>query len=199
VVTDLDGKKIAIAGTGQPGKRDGAFDKAQFDDPQGMAVQGDTVYVADRKNNVIRQLDLRAQTVKSIAVTARTFSVPGKPRPMECTPWDVWLDDQELFVAMSGSHQIWKLDLKTQRFAPFAGDKSEEILDGPPLAAKFAQPSGLTGDGTYLYVADAEVSAVRRVLLNGKGPVETLVGRGLFVFGDRDGPAGGRRERAKDQ
>ena len=39
VITDLDGKKIAIAGTGEPGKADGAFDKATFNDPQGMALK----------------------------------------------------------------------------------------------------------------------------------------------------------------
>ena len=39
VVTDLDGNKIAVIGTGVPGQNDGAFDKAQFDDPQGMAVE----------------------------------------------------------------------------------------------------------------------------------------------------------------
>jgi DNA-binding beta-propeller fold protein YncE len=32
------------------------------------------------------------------------------------------------------------------------------------------------------------MSAIRRVALNSDGPVETLVGRGLFDFGDRDGP-----------
>ena len=82
VITDLDGKKIAVAGTGQPGLKDGAFDKAQFDDPQGMAVQGDTLYVADRKNNCLRQLDLKAQTVKTVAGTTRTFQLPGTPRAM---------------------------------------------------------------------------------------------------------------------
>jgi thiol-disulfide isomerase/thioredoxin len=188
VVTDMDGNKIAVAGTGQPGHKDGAFDKAQFDDPQGMAVQGDTVYLADRKNNCLRQLDLKAQTVKTITGTTRTFQLPGTPRAMACTPWDVWLEDQNLFVAMSGSHQIWVMDLKRKTFSPFAGDQNEEIQDGPRLAAKFAQPSGLASDGRYLYVADAEVSAVRRVPMDGTGPVETLVGRGLFVFGDRDGP-----------
>ena len=188
VITDLDGKKIAIAGTGQPGKTDGAFDKAQFDDPQGMAVQGDIVYVADRKNNMLRYLDLKAQTVRSIATTTRTFNVPGASRPMACTPWDVYLHDHLLFVAMSGAHQIWTLDLENQRFVPFAGDMTEEIRDGARSSARFAQPSGLTSDGKYLYIADAEVSAVRRVALDGTGPVETLVGRGLFAFGDRDGP-----------
>jgi DNA-binding beta-propeller fold protein YncE len=188
VITDLDGKKIAIAGTGQPGKTDGAFDKAQFDDPQGMAVRGDTVYVADRKNNMIRQLDLKAQTVRTIPGTSRTFTLPRTSRAMEFTPWDVWLDGQRLFVAMSGAHQIWTLDLKTNRLAPFAGDQTEEIRDGARLTARLAQPSGLTSDGRFLYIADAEVSAVRRVALDGSGPVDTLVGRGLFIFGDRDGP-----------
>jgi thiol-disulfide isomerase/thioredoxin len=191
VVTDLAGKKLAIAGTGQPGRKDGAFDQAQFDDPQGMAIHGDTVYLADRNNNCLRQLDLKAQTVKTIPGTYRTLTLPGRPRAMAATPWDVWLDDRRniLYVAMAGAHQIWVLDIKTQRFLPFAGDQMEEIKDGPRMSAKFAQPSGLTSDGEYLYVADAEVSAVRRVALNGNGPVETLVGRGLFVFGDRDGPA----------
>ena len=69
VITDLDGKKIAVAGTGEPGMTDGAFDKAQFNDPQGMALKGDTLYVADRKNHVIRALDLKAKTVKTIAGT----------------------------------------------------------------------------------------------------------------------------------
>ena len=188
VVTDLAGKRIAVAGTGQPGKRDGAFDQAEFDDPQGMAVRDDTVYVADRKNNCIRELNLKTKTVKTIPGTARTFTLPNTPRAMACTPWDVWLDGQRLFVAMSGSHQIWTLDLATKRFLPFAGSKAEDLTDGRHFEAAFAQPSGLTSDGRNLYVADAEVSAIRQMRLDGSGLVGTLVGRGLFEFGDRDGP-----------
>ncbi|MEO2087980.1 MAG: hypothetical protein ABGY75_00575, partial [Gemmataceae bacterium] len=105
-----------------------------------------------------------------------------------CTPWDVWLDGARLFVAMAGSHQIWVMDTKTKKFGPFAGDQDENLQDGPRATAKFAQPSGLTSDGKTLFVADAEVSAVRTVPLDGQGAVGTLVGRGLFVFGDRDGP-----------
>jgi DNA-binding beta-propeller fold protein YncE len=89
---------------------------------------------------------------------------------------------------MSGSHQIWVYDLKTRRFAPFAGDTDENLLDGPHLKAKFAQPSGFASDGKTLYVADSEVSAIRTVPMDGTGEVSTLVGRGLFDFGDRDGP-----------
>ena len=201
VVTDLDGKKIAIAGTGYPGNKDGAFDKAQFDDPQGMAVDGDTVYVADRKNNTIRKLDLKARTVITIAGTGHqspwenhTTGGTALQRSLN-SPWDLWLDGQTLYITMAGFHQIWTLNLKTKFIAPFAGEGEENIRDGarqgPPkskLVAAFAQPSGLTSDGQNFYIADSEVSAVRRLPMDGMGPVTTLVGRGLMEFGDRDGP-----------
>ena len=194
VITDLNGKKIAIAGTGYPGNKDGAFDKAQFDDPQGMAVQDETVYVADRKNNTIRKLDLKARTVITIAGTGvqspwenhKTGGV-ALQRALN-SPWDLYLDGQTLYITMAGFHQIWTLNLKTKFIAPFAGEGAEDIFDGPRPAAKFAQPSGLCSDGKFLYVADSEVSAIRRVALDGNSPVTTLVGRGLMEFGDRDGP-----------
>ncbi len=78
VITDLDGKKIAVAGVGEPGKADGPFAKARFNDPQGMALHGETLYVADRKNHLIRALDLKAQTVKTVAGTGEQ----GKDREM---------------------------------------------------------------------------------------------------------------------
>jgi DNA-binding beta-propeller fold protein YncE len=62
------------------------------------------------------------------------------------------------------------------------------LVDGPLDEACFAQPSGLTSDGTYLYVADSEVSGIRKLpLKGGKGDVKTIVGEGLFDFGDVDG------------
>ena len=59
VITDLEGKKIAVAGSGKEGFKDGAFAEATFSDPQGMALDGETLYVADRKNHCIRALDLK--------------------------------------------------------------------------------------------------------------------------------------------
>jgi hypothetical protein len=103
------------------------------------------------------------------------------------SPWDLWRAGDRLFIAMAGHHQIWALDLTKKVLAPYAGDGRENIRDGPLASARFAQPSGLTGDGTTLYVADSEVSAIRAVPLNGKGEVKTLVGEGLFEFGDVDG------------
>lgn len=191
VITDLNGKKLAIAGTGEAGQTDGPFGKASFNDPQGMALQGEVLYVADRKNHLIRALDLKAQTVKTIAGTgvqgvSRRRGGPARKVGLN-SPWDLWLHKGSLFIALAGHHQIWRLDLARAELSPYAGAGPENILDGPLDEALFAQPSGLASDGTHLFVADSEVSAIRSVPLNGKGNVETIVGEGLFEFGDVDG------------
>src|SRR5262249_41463072 len=150
VITDLDGKKIAVAGTGAPGKADGAFAKATFNDPQGLALKGDILYVADRKNHLIRALDLKAKTVKTVAGTGEQ----GRDRDDEGpalkvglnSPWDLSAHHDRLFIAMAGHHQIWVLDLKKNVLARYAGRGPETLRDGPLDFACFAQPSGLTGD-----------------------------------------------------
>jgi thiol-disulfide isomerase/thioredoxin len=192
VITDLNGNGIAVAGTGVPGRKDGPFAGAQFDDPQGMAVNGDTLYVADRKNHCIRELDLKSKAVKTIAGTGeqdrgdRADGGSALERGLN-SPWDLLLDGDRLFIAMAGHHQIWTLNLKEKRVEPFAGSGRENIKDGPLDIANFAQPSGLTTDGKFIYVADPEVSAVRKVPMDGQGRVVTLTGTGLFDFGDEDG------------
>lgn len=193
VITNLNGVKIAIAGTGAPGKVDGPFAKAQFDDPQGLALDGETLYVADRKNHSIRALDLKDGTVRTVAGVGEQdrenrISTGGPALKTGLnSPWDLLRIDRAIYVAMAGHHQIWKFDLDKNRIEPYAGNGRENIRDGSLDRSEFAQPSGLCTDGPNLYVADSEVSAVRQVGLNGAGGVSTLVGRGLFVFGDQDG------------
>lgn len=194
VITDLQGKKIAICGSGRPGFADGPFEQAQFCDPQGMARRGQTLYVADRKNHAIRALDLDRHTVQTVAGTgtqdrlSRAGGGPGRQLGLN-SPWALCLHGERLYIAMAGHHQIWTLDLGTGVAAPLAGNGLEALTDGAPAQASFAQPSGLCTDGTWLYVADSEASAIRRVPLSGQGEVQTIVGRGLFDFGDRDGAA----------
>ncbi len=197
VITDLDGKMIAVIGNGTPGKVDGAFSKAEFHDPQGMALNGDTLYVADRRNHCVRALDLNAKTVTTVVGNGTQEGDPHNRRfdkPVPATkiglnsPWDLVLDGGTLYIAMAGHHQIWAYDLKKKDVVPYAGSGRENIGDAPLSFANFAQPSGITTDGKNLYVADCEISSLRKVPLGGVGRVQTLVGRGLFVFGDQDGP-----------
>ncbi|HEX8117564.1 MAG TPA: thioredoxin-like domain-containing protein, partial [Pyrinomonadaceae bacterium] len=197
VVTKLDGTLLYTIGSGARGRRDGTFDTASFDGPQGLALDGETLYVADTRNHLVRRVDLKSKTVETAAGTGaqlRDFNVRGGPAlttPLS-SPWDLALRGRTLYVAMAGPHQIWKLDLDAREVAVYAGTGREARNDGTrlgefedPAASTFAQPSGLAADGSTLYVADAESNIVRAI----KGEeVRTLAGGDLFEFGDRDGP-----------
>ncbi|HEX9425048.1 MAG TPA: thioredoxin-like domain-containing protein [Pyrinomonadaceae bacterium] len=190
VVTKLDGSFIETIGTGAVGSADGAFNNASFYRPQGLALDGDSLYVADTENHFIRRVDLKTKTVQTVAGTgqqARDYFRQGPARTIELSsPWDLQLVDRQLYITMAGSHQIWKLDLDKQEVSTFAGSGREARQDGPLLEAGFAQPSGITSDGKMLYIADSESNIIRAIDMV-SGRVETLVGGDLFDFGDVDG------------
>jgi len=194
IVASLSGgDALDVIGSGEAGFADGAFAEARFQNPQGMALEGDLLYIADTDNHAIRRADLRSRIVVTLAgdgVQDLEFNnLPGRARGRRLnSPWDLTLAHGVLFVAMAGSHQIWGLDLEGGFIAGHAGSGDENHLDGPLLGAALAQPSGLTHDGSSLFVADSEVSSVRAVDLDPRGGhVKTLVGEGLFDFGDVDG------------
>ena len=190
VVTKLDGALVETIGTGDTGAADGAFDKATFYRPQGMALSGDNLYVADTENHLIRRVDLKTRTVETIAGTgqqSREYFKSGPARSVALSsPWDLQLVGRVLYIAMAGPHQIWKLDLDKNEVSTFAGSGREARLDGPIREAGFAQPSGIASDGKTLYVADSESNIIRAIDLAG-GTVKTLAGGDLFEFGDVDG------------
>lgn len=190
VITKLDGPLVDTIGSGNPGAADGPFDKATFYRPQGMALDGDSLYVADTENHLIRMVNLKTRTVQTIAGTGQQSHEYFKQGPAReiglNSPWDLQLAGRTLYVAMAGPHQIWKIDLDKLEISTFAGSGREARLDGPLLEAGFAQPSGLTTDGHSLFVADSESNIVRAIDLV-SGEVKTLVGGDLFEFGDVDG------------
>jgi DNA-binding beta-propeller fold protein YncE len=190
VITKLDGTLVDTIGTGEAGAADGAFDKATFYRPQGMALSGDSLYVADTENHLIRRVDLKSRTVETIAGTGQQSHEYFKSGPARSvalsSPWDLQLVGRVLYIAMAGPHQIWKLDLDKNEVSTFAGSGREARLDGPLSQAGFAQPSGIASDGKTLYVADSESNIIRAIDLAG-GSVKTLVGGDLFEFGDVDG------------
>jgi thiol-disulfide isomerase/thioredoxin len=190
VVTKLDGSLIETIGTGAAGAADGAFDKAGFYRPQGMALDGDGLYVADTENHLIRRVDLKAKVVETVAGTglqARDYFRAGPARTIDLSsPWDLQLVGRQLYITMAGTHQIWKLDLLSHEVSTFAGSGREARQDGPLLEAGFAQPSGIASDGKKLYIADSESNIIRAINI-ASGDVETLVGGDLFDFGDVDG------------
>ncbi len=219
VICSLDGKLLDVIGSGAIGSQDGTYDEASFDHPQGVALHGDLVYVADTENHMLRKIDLASKSVATIAGDGKQSRNPwpgldggplaevperfvGKPNETGLnSPWALWVHDKDLYIAMAGPHQIWKMKLDESEIGPYAGNGREDIVDGPLLPkqpyeigySSFAQPSGLASDGQWLYVADTEGSSVRAVPFDPKKEARTVVGSSklpggrLFAFGDRDG------------
>jgi thiol-disulfide isomerase/thioredoxin len=194
VVTDLSGKLIETVGNGQTGLTDGDYQQATFERPQGSCLVDQTLFVADTENHAIRAVDLKAKTVKTVAGTGRqsynrNISGPGREVGLN-SPWDLIPipGTKTLAVAMAGPHQIWTYDYEKGVVGSWLGSGIENIVDGGPSSAAFAQPSGLATDGKSLFVADSEVSGLRSVdLANKSHRIHTIVGVGLFGFGDKDG------------
>jgi hypothetical protein len=191
MVCALDGTGCRTIGAGEAGFADGPESEARFNHPQGLALDGDTLYIADTRNAAIRRIDLHSGNVETVAGTGEPgMAMPsaGPAREVELrSPWALDLHDGRLYIAMAGTHQLWVLDLERDRVEPFAGNGVEGIRDGLRAVAWLAQPSGLALYNGELYFADSETSAIRVAALPPEDGVRTLVGTGLFDFGDVDG------------
>lgn len=194
VRADLDGTHAVTIGDGEPGATDGDYETARFRSPQGMALDAarSCLYVADTGNHLLRRIDLETHAVTTVAGTGaqelqRTEGGPALETPFN-SPWDVCLLNNQVYIAMAGSHQIWVYRPAHETVEVFAGTGAERRQDGTARHAGFAQPSGIATDGTHLYIADSEISCVREIDLAGPEPkVRTLAGGDLFEFGDHDG------------
>lgn len=214
VVSDLAGRLQMVIGSGSVGRADGAFGESNFSHPQGMALAGDDLYIADTENHLLRKADLVTGQVTTIAGTGeqgtgwpgwRNGQLPsanqrfvGSPKTTPInSPWALWVQGSDLYIAMAGAHQIWRMPLDGHEIGPYAGNGRENVVDGPLLPpvpyglgyASFAQPSGLTSNGSLLFVADSEGSAIRAASFDPDGRADTLFGvpGSLFDFGDDDG------------
>ncbi|HVO69940.1 MAG TPA: thioredoxin-like domain-containing protein [Aggregatilineaceae bacterium] len=192
VVTTLDTYDVQdVIGSGEEGLQDGDFQTAQFFRPQGLALVGNSLYVADTENQAIRAVDLSARMVTTVAGTGKqgfNYDNSGPGLQMDLSsPWDLVAYNGKVYIAMAGTHQIWVYDIASGEIGPYAGSGREALVDGKLREAGMNQPSGIDSDGSELYFTDPEASAVRIADLNPEGEVKTIVGTGLFDFGDVDG------------
>ncbi|MBW4601038.1 MAG: redoxin domain-containing protein [Calothrix sp. FI2-JRJ7] len=194
VVTTLEGEVLDIIGRGKSGFKDGNFSIAEFSVPQGMTFdnQNQILYVADTENHALRKVDLRRQSVNTIAGTG-TQSRNLRPTQGNAlnidlnSPWDLVKHENLLYIVMAGSHQIWVMNLENNIIKTYAGTGAEACFDGELDTSVFAQPSGITINSNFIYTADSESSSIRAIELD-SGKVRTICGSGdLYLFGDKDG------------
>ena len=195
VISDHTGQVLYEVGNGEAQWLDGSFKNASLFQPQGLVFSDEnTLLVADTGNHTIRRIDLKKQTIVTLAGTGklgRDYRLYDDPLKTSLrSPWALALRNNDLYIAMAGTHQIWHMDMTTNKLSVFAGSGREQLTDGSLMQAAFNQPSGLYIQGEKLYVADAEASAIRVIDIDPAikdKKVDTVVGKGLFEFGDKDG------------
>jgi hypothetical protein len=188
---NLDGRVLRKFGGAVPDFMDGVGAASAFRRPRGLASARDAIYVADTGNHALRRIQLIDGNVTTLAGSGRAGDpiegAIGSPRSVSLNqPWAVAVSDDRVFVAAAGNNQIWAHDRIQHRFVHIAGAGELGLRDGEGRANAFAQPAGITLVHAMLYVADSAASAVRSVAI-GTGKTQTLLGQGLFEYGDKVG------------
>lgn len=186
-----EGRVQRVFGYGSTGFVDGLGLASAFHSPTGLALVKNTLYVADTGNHAIRRIRLETGDVDTLVGCGRN----GVPQPCDDVrrgehpldrPRGVAADEGRVLVAMTGSNQIWNLDLGSRAFRPVAGSGRLGLGDGIGALAELAQPAGMVLVRGVAYFCDSQSSALRSLDLR-TGAVETLIGQGLFEFGDDEG------------
>jgi sugar lactone lactonase YvrE len=174
----------SLAGSGQPGYRDGPGATAKFSMIWGIAVdQQGNVFVADAGNNCIRKITPAGQ-VSTFAGGTEGYADGSGTSAQFRNPKGLAIDEQgNLFVVDELNHRIRKIT-PSGVVSTLAGSGTRGSADGQGSEAQFFRPVGIavTRQGD-LYVADAGNNRIRRITATGQ--VTTLTG--TLTQGFRDG------------
>lgn len=102
------------------GLRDGTFAYAKFHSPVGVCTNAWSIYVADRDNHAIRELDLRSGCVKTILKDGTWMQSPTDV--IFCKPY--WLH-------VCARNEVFCLDLRTRTLSLLAIGRLAKRFEGP--------------------------------------------------------------------
>ncbi|MDQ1362530.1 MAG: hypothetical protein QG652_390, partial [Pseudomonadota bacterium] len=176
-VVIASGTVTTLAGTGNPGASDGSGMAASFNQPYGITINGTNLYVADTNSNKIRKIDITGLVT--------TLAGSGTPGATDATgtaasfygPKAITTDGANLYVADTNTNRIRKIVIGSKVVTTLAGSAAGSA-DGTGTAASFNGPTGITTDGTHLYVADTNSNKIRKIVI-ATGEVTTLAGSGV--------------------
>jgi len=163
-------------GWGYQGDGGPAID-AEFQYPQGIAIDSsDNLYIADSRNNVIREVLAGGAMITTVAGTAPVSGYPiagysgdGGPATLATlnSPQGVAVDGAgNLFIADYYNNVIRKVDAGSQVISTFAGNNTSTgpLISGdggPASSATLFEPQGITADSAGdLFIAEPNVNKV---------------------------------------
>lgn len=172
------GVVTTLAGAGSPGSSDGIGSTARFNGPRGITTDGTSLFVADYFNHIIRKIEIATGAVSTLA------GIAGSPGSLNGAgssarfffPYGITTDGTNLYVTEYGNNTVRKVVISTGVVTTLAGSADNPgSEDGIGMAARFYLPSGITTDGTNLFVADALNNTIRKMVI-ASGEVTTIAG-----------------------
>ena len=202
VVTSLIGNSVDNYKEGRTGS------EGRFSDITGVVISPDnkTLYVVDRNNNRIRGVDIATKTDFLITgageINSTSESDNGyqegakclgefKAAAAGCAYFNrpigiaISLDGNFLYIADTGNHRIRRVRVSDGVTTLIAGSGKAGFKNGAGAATELSSPMSVAidHDGAFLYVADKDNHAIRRIRLSDR-KVETLAGTGEPGYND---------------
>ncbi len=147
------------------GNTNGNVTSARFFNPIGITTDGLSLYIGDSSNHAVRKIDLASSEVSTIAGSGTSGSNDGIGNSATFNnPNGVSTDGTFIYVADRANHTIRKIAIATSEVTTIAGMAGVAgSAEGNGLNAKFNFPSGLTQNGTELFITDFQNQTIRKI------------------------------------
>lgn len=156
-----------LAGTpGEIGSTDGVGALARFGWLKDITTDGTNLYVTEYNGNSVRKIVITTAAVSTIAGGAGTYgSADGIGMAARFDyPAGITTDGSNLYITDLHNATIRKMDLSTSMVTTLAGSVGLiGSADGIGSVARFNYPTGITSDGSSLFVADASNNVIRQI------------------------------------
>ncbi len=202
LINTTTGTVSTIAGThGVYGSSDGFGPAAKFRQPCGMALKNGVLYVSNSLNNNIRTVRLSDNFVSTLAGTANEAGSTDSDSLSDARfyrPSGITSDGTYFYVCDTGNNKIRRISIATGIVTTIAGTGAASLIDDADgyangISSTFYSPTGITTDGTNIFVVDYGNSRIRQIVI-ATGVVTTIAGSGSWPWGasdDADGYANG--------
>jgi len=164
-VTTFSGRQMTTSGYVE-----GAANVAEFSTLRGLTAAGNTLYVADSSNNVIRAVDTAGTTslvAGSAAAGAGYVNAVGAAARF-AQPRGLVAYNGNLYIADDDNYRIRRLNIATREAFLFSGNGMVGDVQGAPTTAEYNTPRGVAVDGAgNIYVADTNNDEIKKLDLAG--------------------------------
>ena len=169
--------------------------QAAINEPTGLAVSNEALYIADQSNNRVRRVDLATGLITTVAGDGTAAysgdHVPAAQASLAGPSGVAFGGEGLLYVADTFNSRIRSVDPATGQIATVAGDGGPYRYQGPeePCSPSLSRPAGIAvGHHGNVYLTDSDSHLIRMWDARMK-TITRLSGTGVAQFGGDGGDA----------